>query len=72
MITDDDHEKRLSVRPDVRAAPVSSEAKKKNAGGPGGGRPPAKLVKGGAPQPKFGGSGGQRPPAKFFFEKSKN
>ena len=43
---------------------------KKNAGGPGGGSPPAKPVKGGVwggaklPQPKFGGSGGQRPPAK--------
>ena len=45
------------VRPDVRAAPVSSEGEEKNAGGPGGGSPPAKSVKGGvwggeAPQPK--------------------
>ena len=40
MITDDDHEKRLSVRPDVQAAPVSSEAKKKKRGGSGGRQPP--------------------------------
>ena len=52
MISDDDHEKRLSVQPDVRAAPVSSEEKKKRGGsglnpsrgGFGGGEaPPAKI-----------------------------
>ena len=64
------------VRPDVRAAPMSSDGGKKNAGGPGGGSPPAKPVKGGSggakpPQPKFGGSGGQRPPAKIFSKKRK-
>ena len=63
------------VRPDVRAARVSSAAPKKKSfdrGGPV--WPPRSNVtndrlrggSGGAlpPQPKFGGSGGQRPPAK--------
>ena len=69
---------RPDVRPaDVRAAPVSSEAKKKNAGGPGGGSPPAKPVKGGvwggeAPPAKIRGVWGAAPPSQNFFEKSKN
>ena len=56
------------VRPDVRAAPVSSEGGKKNAGGPGGGSPPAKPVKGGvwdgkAPPAKIRGVWGAAPPS---------
>ena len=54
---------RPGVWPDVRAAPVSSEGEKKNAGGPGGGSPPAKPVKGGV-WPPSQNLGGQRPPAK--------
>ena len=60
---------RPNVRPDVRAAPVSSEEKKKTRGVRGAAAPrlnPSRGGSGGAkpPQPKFGGSGGQRPPAK--------
>ena len=47
------------VRPDVQAAPVSSEAKKRNAGGLGGGSPLAKPVKGGV-------WAGEAPPAKIW------
>ena len=60
---------RLSVRPDIRAAPVSSEAKKKTRGVGGAAAPRLNPSRGGSgrakpPRPKFGGSGGQRPPAK--------
>ena len=60
---------RPDVRLDVRAAPVSSEGKKKTRGVRGAAAPrlnPSRGDSGGAkpPQPKFGGSGGQRPPAK--------
>ena len=63
---------RPGVRPDVRAAPVSSEEKQKNVGGPGGGNPPAKPVKGGVwggfapPAKKLGGLGGSAPQPKFL------
>ena len=71
------------VRPDVRAARVSSAAPKKRSfdrGGPV--WPPRSNVtndrlrggSGGAlpPQPKTGGSGGQRPPAKNILKKPEN
>ena len=64
---------RPDVQPDVRAAPVSSEGEKKNAGGPGGGSPPAKPVKGGvwggfAPPAKIWGVWGAAPPSQKYFE----
>ena len=62
--------------PTASAAPVSSEGEKKNAGGPGGGSPPAKPVKGGvwggeAPSAKIRGVWGAAPPSqnRKFFEK---
>ena len=65
----------VGLRPDVRAAPVSSEAKNKNAGG---GSPPAKPVKGGglgglcphSQKPRV--LGGSAPQPKFFKKTEKN
>ncbi len=66
------------VRPEVRAAPVSSAAPKKKSFDRGGPVWPPRSNGtndrlGGVwgakpPQPKFGGSGGQRPPAKIRGE----